>query len=117
MSFYVDDKDKILELEFRDYEIVDGVKTDIGPLNISVGQITDITFLFQREDGTSPTSKTYTGGEVVLSTDGTDGKAYYKTETGFFDVHGEWSREGKVVFADGSEHYSGIVTFDVKDHL
>lgn len=114
MAIFKGDQNVILELEFRDYEEVDGVPTDKAALNIS--QASEITFLFKKPNGTVVT-KTKTGGAVAFSSDGTDGKAKYSVEAGFLDVSGEWERQGIVEFAGGYKHKSTIVTFTVKDPL
>lgn len=117
MAIFVGDKGTILELEFRDYEEVNGVENDIGALDISASKITEIEFLFQKPDGTDGGTKKKTLGEVEYSDDGVDGKAKYITETGFLDAFGEWRREGKVTLVGGAIHHSTIVNFTVKEHL
>ena len=114
MSVYMNDENVKLELEFRDYELVNGVMTDVGPLDISGA--TEITFKAHKPDGTPATEKTQGAAEVVLSTDGTDGKAYYLTDATFLDQAGYWKRQGKVELG-GGVHHSKVVSFPVGEHL
>ena len=114
MVIFVGDELVMLELEFRDYEYVDGVPTDVGPLDISGA--TEITFKADRPDGTPAAEKTLGAAEVVLSTDGTDGKAYYLTDATFLNQAGSWQRQGKVDLGGGI-HHSKIVSFPVGDPL
>ncbi len=113
-TLFVGDQNKRLELEFQDYEIVNGELTLIGPLDISGAS--EITFLFKKPDDTPGTSKTKTGGTVVFTNTGTDGKAYYDTEDGFLDMAGTWQRQGTVVIG-GKTHHSAIVNFLVSTPL
>lgn len=115
MSIFVGDEKVRIELEFRDYEDVNGVATDIGPLNISAA--TEITFLSKKPNGTSGTVKTKSTGAVILTNGGIDGKAYYDTEAGFLDQAGKWQIQGRVEFSGGAKHYSGIVSYMVLEHL
>ena len=112
-SIFTDDEGIALELEFRDYEEVDGVFTDLQALDISGA--TEITFTFVKPDGIT-VSKTLGAAEVSFTTDGTDGKARYVTEANFLDVAGKWKYNGFVEFAL-SKHSSLIVTFDVAADL
>jgi len=113
-NIFVGDEGVMLELEFRDYEIIDNVKTDIGPLDISAAA--EITFLTTKPDGTKAADKTKTAAQVALTTDGTDGKANYLTEAAFLDQPGAWKRQGKVAIGAGT-HHSEIVSFVVKSPL
>lgn len=114
MAIYVGDKGIVLELEFRDYEEVDGDLVDIGPLDISAA--TEITFLCQKPDGTAAADKTKTGGQVAFTSDGTDGKARYATEDAFIDQAGTWKRQALVELS-GNKHHSQVVMFKVNASL
>ena len=109
MALYVGDEDVAIELEFRDYSDIDGVATDQGALDIS--SASEIQFKFLKPDG-STTTKSKSAGEVTLTTDGTDGKARYKTESSFLDQRGSWRVQGIVTIA-GRIHYSEIETIKV----
>lgn len=115
MAIFVGDEKVRLELEFRDYEDMNGVSTDIGALDISAA--TEITFLTKKPNGTSGTSKTKGASEVAFTNSGSDGKAYYDTEAGFLDQAGVWQLQGLVVLSSGAKHYSEIVSFKVLEHL
>ena len=112
-SIFIDDEGIALELEFRDYEEVDGVFTDLQALDVS--SATEITFNFKKPGGTTVT-KTKGDAEISFSTDGTDGKARYVVTSGFLDVAGKWMYNGFVEFAT-SKHSSLIVDFDVATDL
>lgn len=112
---FVGDKGVRLELEFRDYEDVNGTPTDVAALDISAA--IDITFLTKKPDGAAGTAKTMSSGLVVLTSGGVDGKAYYETEAGFLDLAGAWQLQGLVELSGGAKHYSEIVSFKVMEHL
>ncbi len=114
MAIYIDDIGTLFQLEFRDYQRVDGVDTDVAALDISGA--TEITMLFEKPDGTLIT-KTMGAGEVTKPGGGTDGIAQYTGVTGFLDLHGIWRFEGYVELSSTAKHYSTVVTFEVKEHL
>lgn len=115
MAIYMGDKGVKIELEFRDYEEVNGKPTDIGALDIR--SATEITFLTRKPDGTSGTAKTKGDSNISFTTDGQDGKAYYLIEEGFLDQAGTWRLQGLVALLTGARHYSEIVSFKVQAHL
>lgn len=115
MAIYVGDEKVRLELEFRDYEDVNGTPTDVGALDVSAA--TEITFLTKKPSGAAGTPKTKTGGEVALTSGGVDGKAYYDTEAGFLDQAGSWQLQGLVLLTSGAKHYCEVVSFKVHEHL
>ena len=112
MSIFTGDVGVKLELEFRDYEIVNGVPADVGPLNITGA--TEITFTFSKPDDWTET-KLLSTTKVVIS-DGPNGKAHYLTEASFLDLSGSWQRSGKVELPGGT-FSSEIVSFTVKKPL
>lgn len=115
MAIFVGDEKVKLELEFRDYEDVNGTPTDIGALDISAA--TEITFLTKKPNGASGAAKTKGGDNILLSSGGVDGKAYYDTEAGFLDQAGNWQLQGLVVLSSGAKHYSEVISFKVLEHL
>ncbi len=106
------DKGTVLELKFSDYEEVDGKLVYVGPLPI--GDAAEIIFYFRKPDGTK-INKKKSLQEVVLSTDGNDGKARHIVETGFLNVAGNWEWKGWAKLASGAEHWAKTVTFTVAD--
>lgn len=114
MSIFVGDKGTIFELEFRDFEEVDGKENDVGPLPIP--DVQEIIFYFKKPNN-SVVVKKKSLGEVVLSTDGLDGKARYVGEAGFVDSAGTWERYGWVQLASGEEYSSKIVSFTVNNRF
>lgn len=114
MAIFVDDIGTIFQLEFRDYQRVDGVDTDVAALDISGAS--EITMLFKKPDGTVLT-KTLGASEVTKPGGGTDGIAQYVAVTGFLDLHGVWRLEGYVELSGTAKHYSAIVMFEVEEHL
>jgi|SRR3989304_4778139 len=114
-----------LQIEFRDSENNDGVESEVGPLNISAAKIEQITFVFNKPDGTAAASKTYTDGEVKLAEPvegsglaaGEDGIAYYDAEEGFIDQPRTWKLQGFVELAGGAKHSAKVITFEVEDVL
>ena len=112
-SIFINDEGTALELEFRDYEVVDGVFTDKQALDVS--SASEITFNFKKPDGTTVT-KTKTAAQVVFTNSGTDGKARYVTTSGFLDTKGKWMYNGFVELPTG-KHSSLIVDFDVAQDL
>ena len=74
----------------------------------TVVDLTDgtMTFMFKKPTGATVEKS------GVLTTDGTDGKVQYTTETGFLDIVGTWNFQVKIV-SDTNTWYSDITTFKV----
>lgn len=116
MSIFVGDRKVAIELEFRDYDDTNGTPTDVGPINLTLTE--EVTFIFQKPDGSMATSKKKSEDKVVYTTNGTDGKALYETEVDFIDMAGTWRVQGLVDLAsDGGSFHSEIVTFEVEAPL
>lgn len=80
--------------------------TSVLPLDEAIS----ISFIFKKPDNTCVAK------DATLFTDGTDGKANYLSETGFFDQVGEWAVQGYATFQNGA-WYTTIGFFPVGRRL
>ena len=78
---------------------------------VKLGTATELILYLGKPDGTILTK---TDPDVVLTTDGNDGKMEYITISGDIDQSGVWRIHGKVKFAEGS-WTSSSVSFTVKE--
>jgi len=77
---------------------------------VDISTANELKIVFNRPDGTVSVE---TG---ALTTDGTDGKMEYTTESGDLSQEGNWTRQGKVTFGS-SVWYSDIIKFKVYVNL
>lgn len=85
---------------------VTAVDSQSAAIDISGAQT--LTMRFERPDG-SRITKT-----ASLTGDGTDGKLHFATTADFPDTPGWWSRQGEVVWANGTKYITGRVDFKVE---
>lgn len=118
---HVGDVGTSLELQFMDYEDVDGAKTEIGPLDLAADPPSEIYFYFQKPDG-SVVSKTFGASEVELlqadgdTAPGESGWAKYETEDSFIDQAGTWKLQGYMELQSGKWN-AKAVSFQVEKVL
>jgi hypothetical protein len=84
--------------------------TDCGTV-VDISTATTLAIYIRKPDGT------ILSRIGTLETDGADGKTYYITEAGDFDVAGSYKIQGKVAFPSGASYYTSTATFRVECNL
>lgn len=77
---------------------------------VNISSATSLNIIIKKPDGVSYEK---TG---LLYTNGTDGKMYYTSVSGDFNVAGNYKIQGKVVIS-GSTYYTSVSTFKVHCNL
>lgn len=95
----------VVELEYvenQDYEgILMTFTKAIDGTVLDISGVTEITLKVYSLDGvTTLFSGTYTGGEILFVTNGTDGLAYYDTQVGDMDTPGRYKAEAHAVISE-----------------
>ncbi len=109
---YVGDVGNVIELEFEDHQLEDGVDSVIGALDISTAD--EVIFRIKKPVSKTVVLKTKTaGGEIFFTTDGVNGKALYAIEAGLMDEEGWWEVQGYVELPTGKKHYTEKLRFPV----
>lgn len=81
-----------------------------GSSIVDISSATDLKLVFKRPDG-SVQEKTGS-----LFTDGTDGKVYYRAQSGFHDQVGDWEVQGQATIGEWSGR-SDVHEFTVHEIL